>query len=73
MTGCKFAEAMLKKIEDRKSVHIVIEGGCVIDAFADGDIDIIVHDLDCQDPEMRAAVEKDVACLAETYNEVEIY
>ena len=25
-----------------KTVHIVIEGGCVVDAFADTDIDVIV-------------------------------
>lgn len=41
---------MMKK----KTVHIVIQNGCVIDAFTDANVDVIVYDLDTQDPEMLA-------------------
>ena len=56
----------------KKTVHIVIEGGCVVDAFADTDVDVIVYDLDTQDPDMKAEVEASVAALRTTYDEVEI-
>ena len=56
----------------KKTVHIVIENGCVIDAFADTDVDVVVYDLDCTDPEMRAEVQAAVDALATTYDEVEI-
>ena len=59
---------MMKK----KTVHIVIQNGCVIDAFADADVDVIVYDLDTQDPEMLAEVEKAVAQLPDFAHEVEI-
>ena len=56
----------------KKTVHIVIEKGCVIDAFADTDVDVIVYDLDCDDPDMRAEVEASVAALRTNKQEVEI-
>ena len=56
----------------KKTVHIVIEDGCVIDAFADTDIDVIVYDLDCQDPDMKAEVEASVTALKANIQEVEI-
>ena len=56
----------------KKTVHIVIENGCVIDAFADAEVDVIVYDLDCQDPDMKAAVEESVAALRTNMQEVEI-
>ena len=56
----------------RKTVHIVIENGCVIDAYADTDVDVIVYDLDCQDPDMKAEVEASVAALKSNYDEIEI-
>lgn len=57
----------------KPTVHIVIQGGCVIDAYADTDIDVVVYDLDTDDPEMKADLEKSVAQLAELAYEVEIY
>lgn len=57
----------------KKTVHIVVEGGCVIDAFADCDVDVVVYDLDTQDPETRSEVEKSVAQLADFAHAVEIY
>ncbi len=56
----------------KKTVHIVIEGGCVIDAYADCDVDVVVYDLDTQDPEMKDEIEKAVAQLPDFAHEVEI-
>ena len=56
----------------RKTVHIVIQGGCVIEAYADTDVDVVVYDLDTQDPEMLDEVEKAVAQLPDFAHEVEI-
>ena len=56
----------------KKTVHIVIQNGCVIDAFADTDVVVIVYDLDTQDPEMLAEVEASVAQLHDFAHEVEI-
>lgn len=57
----------------KKTVHIVIEGGIVVDAFADCDIDLVVYDLDCkEDPEMFAQVKEDVARLAEHSHPIDI-
>ena len=47
----------------KKTVHIVIKNGCVLEAFADTDIDVVVYDLDCQDPELLAEVEASVEAL----------
>ena len=57
----------------KKTVHIVIQGGCVIDAFADTDVDVVVYDLDTEDPDMREGIEKSVAQLPDFAHEVEIY
>ena len=56
----------------KKTVHIVVQDGCVIDAYADCDVDVVVYDLDTQDPDMRDEVEKSVAQLADYAHEVEI-
>ena len=56
----------------KKTVHIVIEGGCVIDAYADTDVDVVVYDLDTQDPDMKDEIEKAVAQLPDFAHEVEI-
>ena len=56
----------------KKTVHIVIENGCVVDAFADTDIGVIVYDLDCDDPDMKAEVEASVAALKANIQEVKI-
>ena len=59
---------MMKK----NTVHVVIQNGCVIDAFADTNVDVIVYGLDTQDPDMLAEVEKAVAQLPDFAHEVEI-
>ena len=56
----------------KRTVHIVIEGGCVVEAYADCDVDVVVYDLDTQDPNMKEEVEKSVAQLADFAHEVEI-
>ena len=56
----------------KHTVHIVVENGCIVDAFADCDVDVVVYDLDTQDPEMREELEKSVAQLADHSHEVEI-
>lgn len=56
----------------KKTVHIVIEGGCVIEAYADTDIDVVVYDLDTQDLKMKDEIEKAVAQLPDFAHEVEI-
>jgi hypothetical protein len=56
----------------KKTVHIVIEGGCVVDAYANCDVDVVVYDLDTQDPDMKDEIEKAVAQLPDFAHEVEI-
>jgi hypothetical protein len=56
----------------KKTVHIVIEGGCVVDAYADTDVDVVVYDLDTQDPDMKDEIEKAVAQLPDFAHEVEV-
>jgi hypothetical protein len=41
-----------------KTVHIVLQNGVVWEAYGEGDVDIIVYDLDTDDPEMKAEVER---------------
>ena len=61
------------KSRENKTVHIIIEGGIVVDAYADCDVDIVVYDLDCQDSDMREEVEKAIANLPDIAHEVEIF
>ena len=58
----------------RKTVHIVIKDGMIQDAFADTEVDLIVYDLDTQDPEMLAEVEASVEALRQgtAAHEIEI-
>jgi hypothetical protein len=56
-----------------KTVHIVIKNGCVWEAFADADVDIVVYDLDTQDPDMLAEVEASVEALRSNLDEVDIF
>lgn len=58
---------------ERKTIHIVVEDGFIEAAFADFDVDVVVYDLDCQDPEEKAHIEEEVAKLRRRLDEVEIY
>ena len=44
----------------KKTVHIVIEDGFITDAYSDSDLDVVVYDLDCQDPVERDCVVKEL-------------
>lgn len=75
MTDCAWARNNINRPTiTRKSVHIIIEGGCVVEAFADEgvDVDVIVYDLDTQDPDMRAEVEESIAALKQNTTEIDI-
>ncbi len=56
-----------------KTIHIVVEDGFIVDAFADFEVDVIVYDLDCPDPEQKVHVENEVTKLRKTFNKVEVY
>ena len=75
MTDCAWGRTIINRPTiTRKSVHIIIEGGCVVEAFADEgvDVDVIVYDLDTQDPEMRAEVEASIKALKTNAEEIDI-
>ena len=53
--------------------YVVIKGGCVVDAYADHLTDLVVLDLDTQDDEMLAEVEKKLKEVQENEECIEIY
>ena len=59
----------------KKTVHIIIKDGMVYDAFANIDVSLIVYDLDTDDPEMRAEVQRAVDALTKSKDnhEIEIF
>lgn len=44
-------------------VHVVIKNGAVLEAYRAGDTELIVYDLDTDDPEMKAEVEKTLSVV----------
>ncbi len=56
-----------------RTVYVVIKGGCVIDAYADHLTDLVVLDLDTQDDEMLAEVEKKLKEVQQNEDCIEIY
>ena len=57
-----------------KQVHIVIKDGFVDTAFcSNDDIEVIVYDLDCRDPEEKSYIESEIEKLKGTLNEIEVY
>lgn len=58
---------------ERKTIHIVVKDGFIDTAFADFDVDVVVYDLDCRDPEERTHIEEEIAKLKHRLNEVEVY
>lgn len=56
-----------------RTVYVVIKGGCVIDAYADHLTDLVVLDLDTQDDEMLAEVNKKIKEVQESNDCIEIY
>ena len=57
-----------------KEVHVVIENGCVTEAYADDDVEVIVYDLDNNiDMDQRDHVEASLRRVKQKYNEVAVY
>lgn len=58
-----------------KTVYVVILKGCVMDAFSNTDVDLVVLDLDTTDCEMLEQVEAEVKKVKADKNnhEIEIY
>lgn len=44
-------------------VHVVIKNGAVLEAYGAGDTELVVYDLDTDDPEMKAEVEKTLSVV----------
>ena len=64
MTLCKFAENVIKEPQvRRKTVHIVVKDGVIWEAYGEGDVDVVVYDLDTDDPEMKAEVERELSVV----------
>lgn len=57
----------------KKTVHIVIENGCVVEAYADDDVEVIVYDLDCPDEDQKGHIESALFRAKQKYNEVDVY
>lgn len=55
---------------ERKTIHIVVKDGFIDTAFADFDVDVVVYDLDCQDPEEKVHIEEEIVKLRRRLNEV---
>lgn len=59
----------------KNTVHIVIKNGVIWEAYGDGDVELVVYDLDTDDPEMKAEVERELSVIrakAENH-EIEIF
>jgi hypothetical protein len=55
-------------------VHIVIKDGFIDTAFAeDPNVEVVVYDLDCSDPEELNYIEGEVLGLRRTLNEIDVY
>ena len=44
-------------------VHVVLKNGVILEAYGAGDTELIVYDLDTDDPEMKAEVEKTLSVV----------
>lgn len=58
---------------EKKTVHIVVEDGFVVDAYADFDVEVEVLDLDSSIPEERAYAEEEIERLKKSHNVVNVY
>jgi hypothetical protein len=57
-----------------KTVHIVVKAGFVENAFcSDPNVEVVVYDLDCQDPEEKAYLEDEVKKLERTLNVIDVF
>ena len=44
-------------------VHVVLKSGVILEAYGAGDTELVVYDLDTDDPEMKAEVEKTLSVV----------
>ena len=59
----------------KNTVHVVLKNGVIWEAYGEGDVAIVVYDLDTDDPEMKAEVERELSVVrakAENH-EIEIF
>ena len=56
-----------------RTVYVVVKGGVIVDAYADHLTDLVVLDLDTQDEDMLAEVNKKLKEVQENEDVVEIY
>ena len=55
------------------TVHIVLRDGQIQEAFADGDVNVVVYDFDTSDSEMVKTLVNQLAEVEQTCDEVEIF
>ena len=59
----------------KNTVHVVLKDGVIWEAFGEGDVELVVYDLDTDDSEMKAEVERELSVVrakAENH-EIEIF
>jgi hypothetical protein len=59
----------------KNTVHVVLKNGVIWEAYGEGDVEIVVYDLDTDDPDMKAKVERELSAVrakAENH-EIEIF
>lgn len=44
-------------------VHVVLKNGVILEAYGVDDTELVVYDLDTDDPEMKAEVEKTLSVV----------
>ena len=47
----------------KNTVHVVLKDGIIWEAYGEGDTELIVYDLDTDDPEMKAEIEKALSAV----------
>lgn len=47
----------------KNTVHIVLKSGAICEAYGEGDTELIVYDLDTEDPEMKAEIERTLSAV----------
>lgn len=47
----------------KNTVHIVLKDGVIWEAYGEGDVDVVVYDLDTDDPEMKDEVERELSVV----------
>ena len=75
-TACELARSVIKMPEVKRStVHVVLKDGVIWEAYGEGDVELVVYDLDTDDPEMKAEVERELSAVRSKVenHEIEIF